>query len=852
MEHNGMRRRGNSNRGGSHDVSEGQGLSPEDLAVLRAAQERSVAAARAELQGSDSVSSSNGGEASEVENVLPGVESDNQPEKKGDVVTDEHGPENSIVRRDTPHSESEEQQPSENAVKISHVESRSQQQSDAASAKEEKQPDGNTEKSAEEPTEEEIAQAIAEAQRLVGEHSMGANKGQEGEGQSDDQNQSAERQQSGTSSEEKPPTPEKKSASSTASEKAEMKKIEIEKLRDEVEQARKEYVEKDFKVSNMFARLKSLFRSIDDTQPNEDVKEYKRRYLSKLSSLQKAQFDEINQSRLSGKDFDEAMKGMMRGFRVDEALELMKERDTCRLEDKSWSGKIANGFRKVGEWYNSQSTSAKIVVGIGTALLAGAVGGPLAAGGVAACRKFLASAGLSVAFDAKADEEMMRKFREQAEHELEKDLEKLYGTNPQELENTQSKEEQAFINEARFHRIGGAIVDIDSSYKDLIKQRGWNAVKGGLKGFGVVFGGGYLVQAAMEHGGSEAINHVKDAFAITGSAPANPVPEVDPFAMRETVAGLHAPITPDISADLLKDYALTSADGPRGLWGVLESHLPKDMPQADKTKAVAALEKIISQKLDAMSPEELQATGFRSPDINYVYAGDTLHFDHVLTSSDVHSAIGSTPYGADFEQPGYENDDFGVSHPEPAADQLSETAETFPTSADTVVDGTQEVSPEGVELSSDGTGTVDGIASGAEQGVVEASYISDPKLFLSEHPDQFPNFKHALANFRIHIFQTPEISSLPDADYDYVSHKQLGYADADRIVSGFRSGVESSNFPLHESQMQSLDRFASAAQRYFGSDGIAKPHESIDAYTSRIAAFVTQRQMEEPRFKFRF
>jgi ribosomal protein L12E/L44/L45/RPP1/RPP2 len=118
--------------------------------------------------------------------------------------------------------------------------------------------------------------------------------------------------------------------------------------------------------------------------------------------------------------------------------------------------------------------------------------------------------------------------------------------------------------------------------------------KAGAMTAGVAVGAGFLSQVIDKLGGHNIEEVVRQHAGGMVSAAA--MPDLPVQAAAEAGS--------DNASKLLEDHVLTSADGKQGLWGVIESRLPEDMPQAEKAKAAAALEKMIAQKLETMSPEE--------------------------------------------------------------------------------------------------------------------------------------------------------------------------------------------------------------------------------------------------------
>ncbi len=135
------------------------------------------------------------------------------------------------------------------------------------------------------------------------------------------------------------------------------------------------------------------------------------------------------------------------------------------------------------------------------------------------------------------------------------------------------------------------------------------------------------------------IADIKKALATeSGSDASSPATiEYTPEATEELA---HEVLLEDGGRNFLQDYNLTRADGPRGLWGVLESRLPEGLSEAQQNTMVQKLENIIAERLAEMTPEQQGEVGFRSGDINRIYAGETIRFSELLTAEDIQKVVG--------------------------------------------------------------------------------------------------------------------------------------------------------------------------------------------------------------------
>lgn len=611
----------------------------------------------------------------------------------------------------------------------------------------------------------------------------------------------------------------------------------IERLKSEVAEMRAEYVKEDYENTNAWAKVKSFFR-LKESSKSADIEYWQAQYQNKLIAVQEAELEQLKQSGLTGKDLKEAMAGTLQYFKLDEIISVVDARTQYRAENRGWGEKIVDTFGAMGRYYNRLSLKEKLAL---TAILAGGTIVTVGSGGVAGsaiaamlvgARKVFSGSGTFVGVEALLEEHGKRSLAKKAKRETDTQM------------NTLATEGLGVSPEADFENLSMLLKnDIDALNGKLQDEKRAKLYrKAGAAVAGYAVGSGWLSQTIMEHlGGNEAAAWVKEQLmSHTPGTPASVAPVTRVEISRPTAADVIAPqgTVPEETSNFLKEHVLTSADGKRGLWGVIESRLPENMPKTDKIKAVAALEKLIAQKLETMSPEELKAAGFPSGNINRVMVGDTIKFDTVLSAQEIQEVLAdntpqsSAAIGANTVTPELKVAESPATNA--SIEPETRDAQDLAHDRSTTPRMTESVSPRA-----------------AESATLEKN-VSDPTQFLQRYPDKIPDFRRELGSFRMGIFGTPEVATMEQ--YSYVAHGgELGNTKVVQVLADYHRQVvpDITINPLHPSQMRSVNDFVRAAAKNFGSVGYARASENLEVYTRRIAMLSLQRKMEDPGFVFK-
>lgn len=466
----------------------------------------------------------------------------------------------------------------------------------------------------------------------------------------------------------------------------------LKKAEEEVALARQQFIKGDFNQTSSWNKVKSFFRLTSEDSAsgaNADVEGYREIYTEKLLLLQDLQFQSIRESGVTGEKLKEAFAGTLRYFKYDEAVRLYEARTDVRRENMTWGDRVAGVFENIGKEYNKLSVTKKL------ALSAVLIGGSFATGGASLLvKRLLSGAGTFVGAEALLEKLADKKESSQAQKEIAREMGErglrfsIINDDREDLENRMQRIIEENINA------------LDSKLQK--KKRNALLRKGMALGIGVGIGSGALSQLAMERlGGKETLQaaetYVKDYLGEPEIAPetaAPPAPTAVPESMGENlpsapelgseqaekiapteqealIADIQkaleaegqgtngtSPATAEYSPEarqalarevfledggknFLEDYRLTRADGPRGLWGVLESRLPEGLSEEQQNRTVQKLENVIAERLAAMTPEQQATVGFRSGDINRIYAGETIKFGEVLTAEDIQNIVGA-------------------------------------------------------------------------------------------------------------------------------------------------------------------------------------------------------------------
>lgn len=620
----------------------------------------------------------------------------------------------------------------------------------------------------------------------------------------------------------------------------------IAKLRGEVEAMRAEYVKEDHENTNAWARVQKFFgktlKGLDEREWQEkghaEVNYYQAKYMNKLMDLQNLELEQLKQGNLSGMELKEGMGNLLKEVKLGETIKLVDARTQYQAEHRNWPTKALDSFGALGRWYNRLSGAEKIAItavlltGAATTAAFGGVAGGALALGINKVRNMMAGSALFVTSETGLEKVAAARRESKADREVAEAMEELTTKERQEptLETDQKAVEERNGKIIDFDKasamLKGNIFDLDER---LSHEKAWKKVrKGAALGLGVAVGSGWLGQIITEKMGIGTVGSSAEATPSAEAGMASPEIAATEVAAVAPAAEGAASVTPEKISFSLEDYHLTSADGKRGLWGIIDAKLPEDLHGADRVKAIQSLENAIQNKLHDMSPEQLKGLGFPDGDIGKIYAGDTIKFGQILNAQDIDKAL-SGEYIP------------GKNVAEAVAGQV------------------------GTEAAVPAEGTVSGVVSepavrdvSVEDAVrvQEENLInSNPKAYLAENPEMIGQFNRGLGNIRMGIFQTSEIEGMTGLEYQYTENaKALGGAEVGRVLGdyGKLNGNPFTNYdrslnPLHYSQMKGLDLFTKAAEKALGPLSYAKAGETVDEYTRRIMT-IALRTGKEIRF----
>lgn len=186
---------------------------------------------------------------------------------------------------------------------------------------------------------------------------------------------------------------------------------ELEKLKGELEQARKDYLEIDYKKKKAWKRMADFFGKFiksDQGPENDEILHYKDIYLNKLFNYKNALLEDAKARGASNKELGDLVKL----FGAEVNCNLADVRDQVKMENQE--GKLLGFFTKHSKdiigWYNKLPRYKKIAIGAAFGLTAAAgagFGGAAAAGAIGAAvsarRIFMgAVTGTGVALGAEA------------------------------------------------------------------------------------------------------------------------------------------------------------------------------------------------------------------------------------------------------------------------------------------------------------------------------------------------------------------------------------------------------------------------------------------------------------------
>ncbi len=678
----------------------------------------------------------------------------------------------------------------------------------------------------------------------------------------------------------------------------------VEKLKIKVGEARLQYVTADYKEKSAWAKLRRIFGAKNiSVDPNGlDARTTKESYERLLMELQEVEVAELKTGGLSGQELRDRMGGMLRYYQLDERVALANTRNQVKIEQLRFKPKegektsiaqktaleLRNNIQgaaalaeNIGRWYNKLPRWKKYTMA-GVSLGAGALGGAAVGGGVVLIRRAMATAGLAVMGDTAIGTWQEGK-REQAATEQRAAYFKTLDAH---------KESGTYDFELLSNFLQQDIRNLDEKFQkqkkqDFIRRSAvWGVSVAGM------FGGAWLASHARDlfsgaHGvsGTGNVNQfLHDRASAPGAAASAAQASVAeaaapassaPMARIAETMGHPAPVNlPRVDA-LLRGYEVTEADGRRGLWGIIDRHLPEGMPRGDRSRVISALEKVIQEKLRTLSPEELKLVGFPTGKIGEIYAGSTIDFTKLLNAEEIQSALGeeSTVSAVTTEMGEKAVQGAGkaveVVSQSTSAPAVAEAVASQATISVPVVSPMDEAANEAVfsrladapMMPSDPTEAVQTALAEDAQKFTALNSPRSMAQFFAENPERKDVYVRTIGDVRKSIFLTQPLASRDGfmkgefwvAKYDYTINRSLGVVNMSRALEAFqemRVGAMSSyvreRYPLHPSQLESLMRLVSIAQdpKMFGSVGLPGNSETIDQYTRRIAALAAATNKE--------
>ncbi|OGI21297.1 MAG: hypothetical protein A2808_01375 [Candidatus Moranbacteria bacterium RIFCSPHIGHO2_01_FULL_55_24] len=648
---------------------------------------------------------------------------------------------------------------------------------------------------------------------------------------------------------------------------------EIALRREEVSDMRRRFAEEDYEKSHAWKQLRAFFRMKSDTEEDQDTRYRREQYEGALTALQELELEQLKKSGLKGTELKHEMAALLRYFKFEEAKNLVATRTDVRMERKGLGGRALDAYERLGKAYNSLSRPQKFALAAACFAGAGALslsGGAALGGAIVTLRRFMAGAGGAVTGEVLMQGYAEKRAEKAAEKEIDEELLAL-------TRETHTFSE-ALPTAESFERLKELLTKDIASLDSKMQQ----AKRAALfrKGAAVTFGTGIAFASDILQADTPGAEATEPALApetppqnaLDEAIAAEPAPDLadeavpSPIAPELPAEGVPHAIAEGISDPdnvaqavaetspkaLLAEHLVTAADSGKGLWGVLEARLPADMDPGEKARVIQALENAIANKLPTLSPEELQAAGFPSGDINAIHVGDTLSLEKILSPEETQAILDGKAVAA-LEAAGAE--------PVEAVAKTSLDLDTYLENHETPVDtpGQAEGKPENL-LPENLGGTGEKSLPWSEQDLSarELQELSDHKAFFKEHPDLFSTAKEELIQTRMHIFETPEIQSLGTDQFSFGA-KNLGGIKVDRVLRVHEHLLENPEYdysrrlnPLHPSQMERLASFTDAAREQFGKAADLKSREDINSYTLRITTLIMRRRMADPDFDFKF
>lgn len=605
----------------------------------------------------------------------------------------------------------------------------------------------------------------------------------------------------------------------------------IDVLKTEVAEFRYKYAEMDYEKTSAWKTLKGFFRNMTpDGKDDADTAYWSSEYHQKLMTLQNLELEQIKQSGLKGEALKERMAGLLQYYKYEQATALYNDRTQVRMDRQNFVGKAWGKWEEMVKGYGKLSLSKKVLIGVGLFGVSVATGG-VGAAGVLVLRRMMGATGLALTTDALLEGLLDKKSQEKAKKEIEQFQEKNFDADDSDLTFQKYASQVSF----EIERLNRKLQD----KKLLALARKELSLGAGALG---MLGGSLAAQAISDHWGTSSGTEGAPASSVgAASAPeaASSVP-AEASASGVEQAPSAAQETPDVTPAETQGfkveferYQVTDADGKRGLWGILEQHLPEDMlPQAEKNRIIQSLENIIQQKLDHMSAAEFKEVGFPKGNVGQIYAGTEIDLGRLLTPDEIQAVMEgkdvTLPY---VEAPSHVGGERLVSSPVPDTAHPVAPQEAVSGQATALQSSSVKPAP---------------VFTPQNELIQKNISFTDPKAYLTEHPENLSRYNSTLGRLRMGIFMmNPGEAGVP-IEYDYtLNGEKLGSTKISQVLQdlkGFDRGVfqnldyDRVKNPLHYDQMKELGKFMQASEKAFGPQvSLVEAGESIDHYTRRMA-----------------
>ncbi|OGI24520.1 MAG: hypothetical protein A3E38_00740 [Candidatus Moranbacteria bacterium RIFCSPHIGHO2_12_FULL_54_9] len=398
----------------------------------------------------------------------------------------------------------------------------------------------------------------------------------------------------------------------------------LDRLTAEANELRALYVKEDIDTKQTWKRLRSVLR----LQSPESTGEWRQLYEDKLLELQRVEVAVLQGemagagTALSATDTRESAARLLDYYKLDERVNLIKERDKYRVErQRGPLEKIEYAMGILGRKYNALSWEKKLVI---TGALAGITIATTLSGGAAAvgaasvlvwARRAASGAGLAVGVETLLDSVGERKRTAHGKEETEKQLADLGLTKIEPALGDEAHTPFALDTESLNRMLAKDILASDAKWQQA--KRAGTYRKLGALALGAAVGSGWLTHIVMEQFGDTAVAETlqthSDADAHAAAVPPAEIAPVEPVV----VPGIASELKP--FQDILNaPYPVEKGDS---VWKILEERASATgLGDSQKTYFIDALK-------DKVGDVSLQA-------------GDTFDFSaHGLTAEDISRAL---------------------------------------------------------------------------------------------------------------------------------------------------------------------------------------------------------------------